>query len=221
MDAPSDPAERDVAAELRAVEAQATARRARLARSLRYGSLLVAASFLFFLRGDLRYALRPSAPLELGGPLEFNLDREGTEQYASIVALPGELSATVEHMGGHFRMFGLLGTNVVVMQNLAENAPEAMPARNVPFHAAGRLVRDDDAMELRRIFELMEDRGVVVRQEGHLYVLHADELPRHGVALPLELLGIVLFVLVNWRAAYKVEHPLPELADDDAPASDG
>jgi hypothetical protein len=219
MDAPGpDSAPRDIEAELRALEAQAQARRAKLARAMRLGSLVVSATFVFFLRGDLLYATRSSRPIELGGPLEFNLDREATETYASIVALPGELSASAEHGGRHYRMFGLLTTNVVVMQDLAEVSPEAQPARNVPFAVSGRLERDDDATELSKVFRLMEERGIVARQDGHLYVIHAEEAPRQGLTLPLELLGIVLFVLVNFRAAYKVEHPVPGL---DESSTDG
>ena len=40
------------------------------------------------------------------------------------------------------------------------------------------------------------------------------EVPRKDWALPLELLGILGFVLVNFRAAHKMEHPLPTVDFD-------
>ena len=58
-------------------------------------------------------------------------------------------------------MFGLLSTNIVVVQDLAEVGPEAQPARDQPYPARGRLVRDDEASEFRVMFRLPEDRGIV------------------------------------------------------------
>jgi len=221
MSGSGDPAghEAEVAAELQLLERQAQARRARVARALRLGSLVVSASFVFLLRTDLRYALRPASPVALGGPMEFQFEREASQTYATVSGLPGELSPAADHGGRHLRMFGLLTTNIVVVQDLAEVGPEAQPARNQPYVATGRLVRDDDASEFRVVFRVLEDRGIVSRQDEHLYALLEGEAPRKDWALPLELLGILAFVAVNFRAAYKMQHPLP-LGDWDG-ASDG
>ena len=197
-----------IGSELRALEEQARARRSRVGRALRLGSVAVAASFVFLLRADLRYALRPSVPVDLGGPMEFQLDREQRETYARVVGLPGELSPAADHGGHHLRMFGLLTTNIIVVQNLAEVGPDSQPARNQPYTALGRLVRDDDAVEFGLIFRLLEERGIVSRQGEHLYALLEGEAPRKDWSLPLELLGILAFVLVNFRAASKIERPL-------------
>jgi hypothetical protein len=202
-------------AQLAALEAQAKARRSRLARMLRSGSLVVAASFLFFLRADLVYATRSSTPHDLGGPLEFDFTAEKSQSYVSAVALPGELRATVDHMGQHYQLFGLLGTNILVEQDLSELTPEQQPERSKPFHVAGRLVRDDDASELRRLFELFEARGIVSRQEDHLFVLVANDVPRKGFSLWFELAGIVLFVAVNWLGARRIENPIPTVSEPD------
>lgn len=197
--------------ELAALEAAAVARRARAARMLRYGSLAVAASFLFLLRGDLTYAFAPTQPLELGGPLEFNLDREQTERFAHVTGVPGGQAANVSHMGKQLRAFGLLGSNVLVVQDLSKVEDRSAPARGEPFAVSGRLQRDDDAVQLRNIFRLLESSGILAPQEGHCYALWAGEAPRGSWALPLELLGIVLFVGINFRAAARMARPVAPL----------
>jgi hypothetical protein len=208
----------DPLAELAALEAAAVARRARAARVLRYGALVVAASFLFLLRGDLVYAFAPAQPLELGGPLEFNLDREVTQRFAHVTGVPGGQAANVSHMGRQLRAFGLLGSNVLVVQDLGKVDSASAPARGEAFAVSGRLLRDDDAVELRNIFRLLQQSGILSTQEGHAYALMAGEAPRSSWALPLELLGIVLFIGVNFRAAARMVRPVAPLDAETDPA---
>lgn len=207
----------DVLAELEKLEASARARRKRNARMLRAGAVVVAATFLFFMRAELRYALQPKAAADLGGPLEYNLQLEGSPRYVKIDGVPGGQAATVSHMGKQLRVFGLLGSNVVVVQDLGETTPEEAPTRGAPFKVSGKLVRDDDAVELHNVFNILEASGVVARIDGHLYALWAGEVPRQGWALPLELLAIAVFLLINFRAAHRMERPLPGFTDDDSP----
>lgn len=207
------PHQQELLEELEKLEAGSRARKARNARALRLGALAVAASFVFFLRNDLRYAVQPATPVDLGGPLEFNLDREASQRYAKIQAVPGGQAANVTHMGRQLRVFALLGTNVTVVQDLSTGSSQP-PVRGTPIAVSGRLVRDDDAVELRNVFLMLETSGAVARIDGHIYALWADEAPRGSWTLPLELVGIVLFVLVNFRAARRMEKPLPEIVDD-------
>jgi len=203
----SDP---EIAEELAHLEAQGRARRRNLARMLRLGSLLIAASFLWLLRGDARYFIQPNVPVQLGGPLEFNLAGEASQRYVRIRGVPGGQARIAHHVGKSLRMFGLLGSNVLVIQDASSSEP---PAQSEPYTAQGRLVSAEDAVELSNVFEIMQREGSVTRENGELYALWDGAAPRKSAALPLELLGIVLFVLVNFRAARRVERPPPSLDD--------
>ena len=190
----STPRQSELLEELAALQAQNRARALRLARMLRAGSLLVAASFVFLLRGDLRYWTRPAAPVDLGGPLQFDLDREGSQRHVKLVGVPGRTAANVSHLSRNLRLFGILGTNVLVVQDADRVPRDQMPAADTPYATSGRLVREDEAGELSGIFRMMERAGIVARTDGHLYALYEGEAPRQGWGLPLELLGILGFV---------------------------
>jgi len=191
--------------DLREIRARSQPRRGRLAWTLRLGSLAVAASFVWLLRGDLRYAAASPTPLELGGPLEFSLSHQASQTFAHIRGVPGAQAANVSHLGHSLRIFGLLGSNVVVVQDRDAPGAAAPPSSGAPFDALGRLVRDDDDRALKNVFLLMERAGYVAPQsDGHLYALYVGERPRRFGVLALELLGIALFVGVNWRAAARV-----------------
>jgi hypothetical protein len=206
--------QQEIFEELAELEAQGRARRRNLARMIRLGALVVAASFLWLLRGDVRYYLQPKTPVQLGGPLEFNLAGEASQHYVRIRGVPGGQARLAHHFGKSIRMFGLLGSNVIVVQNVDRD--EEPPAQNQAYSAQGRLVSADDAVELSNVFEIMEREGSVTRENGQMYALWDGQAPRQGVGLPLELLGIALFVLVNFRAAKRVSRPPAAFAEDEA-----
>ncbi|MBS2031518.1 MAG: hypothetical protein JST54_26700 [Deltaproteobacteria bacterium] len=216
MSEPDSPRQGELLEELAQLEAERRARKLGTARMMRVGALVVSASFVFLLRGDIRYWLQPKTPVELGGPLEFNLDREQTERFAKITGVPAQRAANVSHGGRDLRVLGLLGSNVLVVQN-REGSAEA-PASNAAISVQGRLERDDDANELRNIFQLFEGLGFVSPVDGHFYALYADQLPRQGWTLPLELLGILLFLGVNLRKAHSLtreaNEPMSDVSSD-------
>ena len=197
--------QQEILEELEQLEAAGRSRRRNLARMMRVGSLLIAASFVWLLRGDLRYYAQPKTPVQLGGPLEFNLTNEASQRYAQIRGVPGGQARLAHHLGKSIRMFGLLGSNVLIVQDVSRD--QEPPAQNEAYTAKGRLVSEADAVELANVFQIMEREGSVSRENGQLSALWDGEAPRDSAALPLELLGIVVFVLANFRAARRVERP--------------
>jgi hypothetical protein len=196
--------------QLAEIDRAAKARQRSRANALRVGSVAVALSFVFLLRHDLVYATQPLEPVSLGGPLEFDLGQEHSQRYAKIRAVPGDQTATFDYFGHHYRTFGMMASNVIVQQDLADLGPADQPTKGQVFEAVGRLWRDDDAPELGNLYKQFEARGIVFRQDEHLYVLRTGETPRKGIALPLQLLGILAFVVFNWIAARRVEKPVPD-----------
>ena len=207
----------DVLQELAQLEADRRARKLRTARMMRLGALVVSASFVFLLRGDIRYWLQPKTPIALGGPLEFNLAPEGTERFVTITGVPGQHARKVSHGTRNLRVFGVLGSNVLVVEDLDHGGAEP-PSAGAAFTVQGRLQRDDDASELRNLFPMFEMEGTLAPIDGHFYALYADQLPRQGWTLPLELLGIVFFLAVNLRKAHSLtceaNEPMPDLSAD-------
>lgn len=186
-------------------QANARLRRQRAAQALRWGSLLIAASFLFLLRSDLAYWVSEPTPIELGGPLEFSLTEQRSNVYAHVKAVPGPQSANASHSGRNLRFSGLLSTNMVVRQDLGEVGPERTPQKYAQFEVSGRLLRDDDAPEMKHIFQTFERMGVVTRQEEHFWVIRDGERPRSGIGTPFLVLAIGIFIAANFIGARRLE----------------
>jgi hypothetical protein len=155
-------------------------------------ALCVSGWLLYELSGDVRYFFAPQAPIDLGGPGAYALERARENR---LVQVRGELAdavaATVSRTGQARTVGRVAGTNLLVDR----------PGRGGPPVYEGRLLPASARGDYAEVVAAMRARGAPLSDAW--LVLRDGERPRERWLPVLGAALLLLLVAINLRALVK------------------
>jgi len=155
-------------------------------------ALCISGWLLFELSGDVRYFFAPQAPIDLGGPGAYALEKARENHLVQVRGdLADAVAATVTRTGQARTVGRVAGTNLLVDR----------PGRGGPPIFEGRLLPAASRADYAEVVAAMRRRGAPLSDAW--LVLRDGERPRERWLPVLGAALLTLLVAVNLRALLK------------------